>query len=248
MSRIARQYSESGLYHIIFRGLNKQDIFNDTSDFFRLKTTIVKFKQEMNFEVYAYCFMSNHVHIMIKEKQIGEISLIMKRILTGYAMYFNKKYDRTGPLFESRYKSNPIEIDDYFLAVVRYIHQNPLKACMVKEVGEYTWSSYPEYARDINGLADKSFVLEMLDEEDFVIFHQTEETEVFEIDGKRKPDTDSIKRDIIIKYSVQPSEIKNMSRDERDNILKELNMQYSLRQLEKITGIPRTAIKNFLHI
>ncbi|MBQ6794811.1 MAG: transposase [Clostridia bacterium] len=91
MSRIARVFSESGVYHILFRGVNQQNIFEEEADFEKLKETMVNVKQEMGFEIYAYCFMSNHVHIVLKEKNVGDISLIMKRILTKYARWYNIK-------------------------------------------------------------------------------------------------------------------------------------------------------------
>ena len=72
MSRLARTISESKVYHILFRGVNQQNIFEETSDFEKLKETIATVKQDLHFEIYAYCFMSNHVHIVLKEKNIGE--------------------------------------------------------------------------------------------------------------------------------------------------------------------------------
>ena len=128
MSRLARQISSTGLYHIIFRGVNKQHIFEEDADYLKLLGILKQLKTEMNFKIYVYCFMSNHVHILLHEKEMGQISLIMKRTLTKYARWFNIKYSRSGALIANRYKSQPVEVDPYFLNVVRYIHQNPLKA------------------------------------------------------------------------------------------------------------------------
>ena len=102
-------------------------------------------KSDLGFELHAYCLMSNHVHILFREKQLGDISLIMKRLLTKYAMYFNRKYQRSGALIASRYKSAPVEVNDYFIPLQRYIHQNPLKAGLVTKLEEYPFSSYREY-------------------------------------------------------------------------------------------------------
>ena len=79
MSRASRSYSQSGVYHILFRGVNQQSIFEEKADYAKLKETILIVKEEMSFEIYAYCFMSNHVHIVLKEKTDKDISLIMKR-------------------------------------------------------------------------------------------------------------------------------------------------------------------------
>ena len=98
MSRLARTISESGVYHVLFRGVNQQNIFEEDADFNKLTETIATVKQDLGFEIYAYCFMSNHVHIVLKEKSYGDISLIMKRILTKYARWYNIKYGRSNHL------------------------------------------------------------------------------------------------------------------------------------------------------
>ena len=127
MSRASRSYSQSGVYHILFRVVNQQSIFEEKTDYDKLKETILIVKEEMGFEIYAYCFMSNHVHIVLKEKKDKDISLIMKRILTKYARWYNLKYGRSGALIANRYKSVPVEIDEYFIHLIRYVHQNPIK-------------------------------------------------------------------------------------------------------------------------
>ena len=137
MSRLARKISESGLYHIVFRGINRQHIFEKASDYKKMKEILTELKKDMGYEIYVYCFMSNHVHILLKEKSMGDISLIMKRLLTKYARWYNIKYGRSGALIENRYKSKPIDVDEYFLSVVRYIHQNPVKAKIVDDLAEY---------------------------------------------------------------------------------------------------------------
>ena len=86
MARRAREISESGLYHIVFRGINRENIFEDSNDFLKLKLILKELKEEMLFQIYVYCFMTNHVHILLKENKAGDISLIMKRILTKYAL------------------------------------------------------------------------------------------------------------------------------------------------------------------
>ncbi len=173
MSRMARQISQSGLYHIVFRGVNRQHIFEEEADYIKLKEILMNLKMDMGFEIYVYCFMTNHVHILLKEKEMGDISQIMKRLLTKYARWYNIKYKRSGALIANRYKSQPVEVDEYFLSVVRYIHQNPLKACMIKELSDYKWSSYNEYVHRESGLADKEFVLEMINgTKEFEEFHK----------------------------------------------------------------------------
>ena len=240
MGRIARVYSKTGIYHIIFRGMNKQDIFIEPHDYRKLADTILNVKKDMGFELYAYCFMSNHVHLVIKEKNERDISLIMKRILTKYVGWFNYKYGRSGALIENRYKSKPVEVDEYFLQLIKYVHRNPLKAGLVREIGQYLYSSYSEYMGD-DGITDTDFVLEMLSVDDFVKLHNEEDMIEFTATGrKRKPD-DEVKMDLRIRYNIaDPEEI--IERTDKEKIISELKTYCSARQIERITGISRKKI------
>ena len=127
MGRQARQYSQSGLYHIVFRGMNRHNIFEEEKDFIKIKDIIKSLKKEMQFEIYAFCLMTNHVHILLKENNIGDISVILKRLLTRYAGWYNRRYTRSGALIANRYKSQTIEKDEYLISLVRYIHQNQIR-------------------------------------------------------------------------------------------------------------------------
>lgn len=201
MSRLARQISKSGLYHIVFRGINKQSIFEEEADYIKMRSILIELKKEMKYEIYVYCFMSNHVHILLKAQKAGEISLIMKRLLTKYVRWYNIKYERCGALIANRYKSQPVEADEYFMNVIRYIHQNPIKGGLVKEISDYKWSSYNEYISDKSELADKEFVLSIMKKEDFIEFHQEEEKSIFIVDDKVKLTDEQIKRNI--KYNLK---------------------------------------------
>ena len=244
MARIARQISQSGLYHIVFRGVNRQHIFEEEADYIKLKEILMNLKMDMGFEIYVYCFMTNHAHILLKERETGDISQIMKRLLTKYARWYNIKYKRSGALIANRYKSQPVEVDEYFLSVVRYIHQNPLKARMIKELNEYEWSSYNEYAYSENGLADKEFILEMINgTKGFEEYHEIMENNIFIVDDKVKITDDGIRRNIIKKYGIEPNLIGGMDKQKRNEILCELKESYSIRQLERVTGVSRGVIQ-----
>ena len=102
MSRPARILSETGLYHIIFRGINRQNLFEEKQDYEKILEIITKEKEKEKFEIYAYCLMSNHVHLFIREKTRGDIKRIMHSILTRYVMWYNYKYERSGSLIGNR--------------------------------------------------------------------------------------------------------------------------------------------------
>ena len=160
MTRILRTYSHSRIYHIILKGIDNQDIFYDDQDRRVFLNNILKTKKEFNYNVYAYCLMDNHVHMIIKsEKEF--LSKSMQSLMIRYVQYFNKKYKRTGTLVQNRFKSKNIENQRYFLEVCRYIHRNPENAKMAK-TQEYEWSSYKEYLGK-EKIIDKSVLLHYLD-------------------------------------------------------------------------------------
>ena len=144
MPRHARLDTPGALHHIMVRGINKEDIFiddNDRRDFLRrLGGSVTEDKSV----VYAWALMRNHVHLLIRSGVKG-IGSIMRRLLTGYAVSFNKRHQRTGHLFENRYKSILCEEEPYLLELVRYIHLNPLRAGITKDLkslGSYPWSGH----------------------------------------------------------------------------------------------------------
>ena len=141
--RKSRIYSKTGLYHVVVRGVNKQNIFFDDDDRKFFLHLLKKFSQKYGIRIYAYCLMENHVHLEFEDPEFS-ISRFMQCVCSVYARFFNKKYDRIGHLFQDRYASEVIESDEYFLTVLRYILQNPEKAGVCKSY-EYLWSSYRCY-------------------------------------------------------------------------------------------------------
>lgn len=144
MSRVPREYSLTGYYHIMMRGNERKNIFLSDEDRHKFINTLVKKKEQIGFKLYAFCLMDNHIHLLINDEK-QEISLIMKGIATSYAMFFNRKYQRVGHVFQDRFKSESIENERYLLAAIRYIHCNPVKASLVEKPEDYIWSSYRTY-------------------------------------------------------------------------------------------------------
>ena len=140
MPRAARKRSESGIYHIVMRGINRQVIFFEREDFLRFIETLQKYKNICEYQLFSYCLMDNHVHLLIKEGK-EPLETIMRRICGSYVFWYNRKYDRIGYLFQDRFKSEAIKDDTYFLTVLRYIFQNPVKAGIVKNVIDYPWTN-----------------------------------------------------------------------------------------------------------
>ena len=144
MPRQARLDASGGLHHIMVRGINKSDIFLDDLDRQAFLARLAQNVVDAGCYVYSWALMNNHLHILFKSGHRG-ISFVMRRQLTWYAVYFNRKYKRTGYLFENRYKSILCEEDRYLLALIRYIHLNPIRAGIVKNIQEldnYPWTGH----------------------------------------------------------------------------------------------------------
>lgn len=167
MPRIARQKSESGIYHIILRGANRQDIFHNDDDCYRFLKILETYKTQSEISIFAWCLMGNHVHLLLKEGK-EELAFTMKRIGVSYASYYNRKYKTVGHLFQDRFRSENIENDAYLLSVTRYIHQNPVKAGIVTKPDDWKWSSCKSYYTIVespSSLLDNEFLLSMFADE-----------------------------------------------------------------------------------
>jgi putative transposase len=143
-----------------------QDIFFDDQDRQEYLERVKRYKDELQFILYAYVLMANHVHLLM-ETPYASISKIMQRITFTYTQYFNKKYGKVGHLFQGRYKAFLCERDEYLLSLVRYIHLNPVRANLVKEPHDYPWSSHRDYLTGKEDLVDTKRVLQCFSEKVF---------------------------------------------------------------------------------
>ena len=161
MSRSARKLSLSKIYHIMCKGIDGQDIFYDGQDKSNYLKKIENLKDSFSCKIFAYCLMSNHVHLVMQIED-SDLSRFMQSLNIRYTSYFNKKYDRSGHFFQDRFKSKCVENQKYFLDVCRYVHQNPEKAgiCQTKD---YNWSSYHEYIGK-EKIVDKHILLHYFNE------------------------------------------------------------------------------------
>jgi len=249
MPRTAREKSKSGIYHIILRGVNKQTIFEDEEDAEKFMQVLEDYKEKSGYKIYGYCLMGNHVHLLIKEEK-EELGIVLRRIGASFVYWYNWKYDRIGHLFQDRYKSEVVEDENYLFTVIRYIHQNPLKAGLVKEILEYKWSSYSEYLGK-NRIIDSDFVLDILHKDRekaismFTEFHKKRNNDnCLDIkENKRLKDNEAIE---IIKSTYNIShciDIQKFEVAERNRYLKALKEKgLSTRQIARLTGISRGLI------
>ena len=170
MPRTARERSRSGIYHIMLRGINKQNIFEEPEDYKKLTDLLAQCIEIDGITVYGYCLMSNHIHLLLKQGA-GPLETAMKRLASKYAVWFNVKYQRGGHLFQDRFKSEAVEDPPYFLTVLRYIHYNPVKAGDVKAPEDYPYSSCACYFGGAAGFIDTETAYSYMPAELFAEFH-----------------------------------------------------------------------------
>ena len=144
MARKLRIEIEGGLYHVISRGNDRQDIFHSPEDHAKFISLIEKAKEQLGFYLYAYCLMSNHLHLLI-ERRSETVGRTMQRVLTGYSQYYNRRYHKVGHVFQGRHKAILCQSDQYLTKLIRYIHFNPVRAKMVETPEEYPFSSHRAY-------------------------------------------------------------------------------------------------------
>lgn len=246
MARQARQKSESGIYHVMMRGINKQAIFHDEEDYVRFIKVIKKAKQASQFELYAYCLMPNHIHMLIRETE-EPLSKIIKRIGCSYVYWYNIKYTRVGHLFQDRYRSEPVETDEYFLAALRYIHQNPVKAEIVQQCSNYKYSSFNKYLTS-DDLINKDYTFSIISENLFKTFHQQDEKKEF-IDitdvQKRVSDEMALKIYNELTNYCEHNAFKKMDKSERNKMISQMKKRgLTGRQIIEITGLSRSLIES----
>lgn len=256
MPRQARQVSSTGIYHLLVRGINREALFHYDEDRQRYLEALIKITKDSAASVLGYCLMNNHVHLLIKEGSNG-VSNLMHRLGASYAYYYNLKYERVGHVFQNRFKSENVEDESYLKNVIRYIHQNPVKAGMVSKADAYRWSSCQAYydgKEYLPGLTDTELILSLFSgkrEQAIINFRQfTEEDETsndFLEDLEVNTMSDARACQVIEKaLSERPVDVlQEMSKAERDAVLHELKVTggLSIRQISRLTGMSFNIVK-----
>ena len=261
MPRQARQESGTGIFHVMMRGINHQNIFEDEEDYYQFIATLdrMRFRYDedgkpegSNCTYYAYSLMSNHFHLLIREREesVGET---IKRIASSYVYYYNRKYGRDGHLFKERFKSEPVNDMAYFTTLLRYIHQNPVKAGIVNEVKDYEFSSWGEYTGTVEPvfqICDTNTVLRRLplnQLNDLMNEMLPEDIRCIDIEdpSRSRPSDDQVWQMIIEMVGVtNSSAFQKLEDGSKRMVLKELKARgASHRQLERLTGVGRGLIQ-----
>lgn len=155
MARGRRPFLDNSIYHIMARGNRKQATFLEEVDFLKYTDLVRHYKNKYHFQLYGYCLMPNHVHLILEIRKALHLAKIMQGLNLTYALWFNKKYKKVGHLWQGRYKSMVIQKDKYLLDCIAYVELNPVRASMVISAFNYRWSSWQtRFANKKDGLLD----------------------------------------------------------------------------------------------
>ena len=154
MPRKVRELEDGGIYHVFNRGNDRRDLFQDEKDFEFFLSQLLSVKHQLDSEIYHYCLMTNHFHLLVKVQKGEDLPKLMHRCQLAYARYFKKKYSFVGHVFQERFRSPRIPEESYYLQCGRYIERNPVKAGLVMEAWKYPYSSARVY-----GLGEKNLLV-----------------------------------------------------------------------------------------
>ena len=243
MARQPRELSDSGYMHVIVRGIGRQLLFEAEEDYAFYLGSLERYAKALEVTVCTYCLMENHVHLLLYDKE-KRLPVLMKKLGVRYSWYFNQKYERTGHLFQDRYRSEMVEDDAYLLTVFRYILRNPEKAGICR-ASEYRWSSYTSYG-DKKSFVDTG-VLEgyIRNEAEYTAWiAEPTDDECMEYIPPKRDDAWALK--VIHKQLKGKSgtALQDMDRPERDEALRKLKKAgLTVRQIERLTGINRGIVQ-----
>lgn len=249
MPRQPRQKSESGIYHVMLKGIDDRNIFLQEGDRKRFLSQVYLAQEKDQFSLLAYCLMDNHVHLLLEEHE--EIGTTMKRVTVGYVLWHNYQYGRSGHLFQNRYRSEVVETDEYLVTVARYIHQNPVKAGLVKNAGSYTWSSYQQYidayegkTTHVNPARIKVYFKTRAEFEAFMNMQRDDRCMGYR--SSVKITDDQLVATIQNKYQVSPGQ--KLSKEQRNELIRNLynTERTSMRQLARVLGVSKGVIEKTL--
>lgn len=249
MPRQPRVYSNTGIYHIMIRGINGEEIFNKVYYKSKVLNIIREISEELVFYIIAYCIMDNHMHLLLK---IGEeeLAIFMKRINIKFAMYYNKLENRYGHVFQDRFKSEAVEDERYYLGVLRYIHNNPVKARISNNIINYKWSSINDYINQNTDIISETHLKEILglfkNLDDFIEFHNDYDDIIY-IDTKEDKYENiqfvinNIIKDFVGKYGF--SDHKQIRKKQKEE-LAEMLLKREICSLKEIASLCRLSVKD----
>lgn len=264
MPRKKRVMSNTGVYHVMLRGINKQNIFIYEDDFRQMQWTLVEAQRQygpdgrlLNSDectIYAYCILNNHVHILLREGN-KKISQIVQKIEDRFVYLYNKKYDRVGHLFQGRFRSEPVNDNEYFHTLLRYIHRNPVQAMECERPEDYLYSSWreylPQFSNEVSVLLPRAFktVYEYFTPSDLVEWvNMNVHDNCMDMSSERFVVTDSHAWDILSDISGEdnPQDFKCLHPDlQMEFAYEAIQSGISLRQATRLSSLTYYSIRKY---
>ena len=242
MSRGPRTLTEKGCYHVVQKGAGGQQIFEDAEDRLYYLNLLNRSFQRHHMRLLAWCLMDNHTHLLLDDPD-ANVSEAFQRLGTGYAMFFKGKTGLEGPVFKGRFYSKPIEDDNQLLQAMRYIHDNPVKGGRASLL-EYRWSSFHEYMTEPQ-ITDTSTINALLGSTaSFYRFSTSGLPNAYYIKtGRSISEQDYREVAEAALYPLRCVQVKSLEKPPRNEALIKLaDIGLSLKQIELVTGIPRSTV------
>ncbi len=252
MPRTPRILSSTGIYHIILRSINQHIIFEEDSDYQKFLFILSDCKKKYDVDIYAYCLMDNHIHLLICLPD-DKLAIFFQSLGARFVRWYNRKYCRSGHLFQDRFYSSTIESERTFLATLSYIHNNPVKANMCRYASDYRWSSINAFYGENNALVNVSFVYNIAGSKNSLLqffskHYDLSQNPLFKNDHRKVNHFFTDEKALDVFYSIthlssisEVSGLKKVKRNEYVRTLREKGL--TIKQVARIMDISPTTVK-----
>ncbi len=241
--RSARKIAKSGFYHVVTKGEADKTLFFDNADREFYLNELGRVRDELPLLIRAYCFMSNHAHFLLEDKQLC-LAKAMKQLNERYAWYFQRRMNRTGHVFKNRYWSEPVENEAYLLYAMRYIHANPA-AAGICEALDYPWSSVQDYLGH-KGITDTDLILDMLGgRKGFIAFSLQEPLRANPFPGSQLTQHQTTDELATVAQSVigDPAKLRTLPYGERRKRVRLMEQRgFSATEIARLSGVSRSTV------
>lgn len=229
----------------MLRRAGRQYLFDEDEDRWAFLRILEEVFGEFGVETIAWCLMDNHVHLVVFDPE-NHLSAVMMRVTLRYAQRYNRRSGHVGHVFQNRFRSKPIETDEYLLEAVRYVHNNPVE--IGASPADYPWSSYSEYTTGRRGISSTALVLDMIGgPSSFDKFLQEGAGGSLFPGVNRASSDEDVRRAAQAALGCDAREIGSLRKEERDEKIRLLGEAgLSIRQIERLTGIGRNTVARAL--
>lgn len=255
MPREPRKFSSTGIYHIILRSINQHIIFEEDADYQKMLFLLSDCKRTFDIDIYAYCLMDNHIHLLIYSSE-DCLASFFQSLGTRFVRWYNTKYSRSGHLFQDRYYSIAVENKPQYLSTLVYIHNNPVKSSVCRFPSEYRWSSFNAFYGQKNPLVDISHSYDIAGSKDLLLqyfavnstpFDESQIKSAFEKSRQFIPDKDALNIFKEVTHLSSTSEVVKLTKTLRNNYIGILRGKgLTQKQIARLMDISISTVKRCL--